>query len=314
MKTYLRIAVCVGTVLFALNARADLFVSSYNTGQVLRYDQNTGAFLSVFASGGGLSNPEGLVFNADTNADGIPDFFVTSGGSNSVIEYDGSSGNLVGTFSTGLNGPIGMTVGPNGNLFVANFNDNTVNEYDGANGDFITNFASAGAPFAAIFGPDGNLYVTLHNAGAVEEYNGSSGADMGAFASGLNLPGQALTFGPNGDLFVGTNDNDVKYYSPTGTYLGEFVSGLSFTPGGMVFGPDGNLYVADGADNAVKEFNGTNGTFITDFVTSGSGGLNGPTFMTFEAVPEPGTAWVGFAVLLAAFVWRRRVRSARAEG
>jgi hypothetical protein len=45
-----------------LGVRADLFVASECNYQVLRYDWTTGAFVKTFASGGGLSEPEGLVF------------------------------------------------------------------------------------------------------------------------------------------------------------------------------------------------------------------------------------------------------------
>ena len=37
-----------------------LLVASWYTNSVLRYDAHTGAFIDVFASGGGLSHPEGL--------------------------------------------------------------------------------------------------------------------------------------------------------------------------------------------------------------------------------------------------------------
>jgi hypothetical protein len=42
----------------ALPATAqDLLVSSRFTDQILRYDGTTGAFVGVFAQGGGLNNP-----------------------------------------------------------------------------------------------------------------------------------------------------------------------------------------------------------------------------------------------------------------
>src|SRR5689334_6692291 len=45
-------------------ARADLglFVSSFFTNSVLEYNGTTGAPVGTFASGGGLSLPQGLVF------------------------------------------------------------------------------------------------------------------------------------------------------------------------------------------------------------------------------------------------------------
>src|SRR5712692_8911476 len=54
---------CLGLLVAALvalvgsGARADLFVSSVDYNTVVQYDENTGAFLNVFASGGGLTGP-----------------------------------------------------------------------------------------------------------------------------------------------------------------------------------------------------------------------------------------------------------------
>ena len=45
----------------------NLYVSSGSSGQVLRYNGTTGAFMNVFASGGGLNGLYGLVFGPDGN-------------------------------------------------------------------------------------------------------------------------------------------------------------------------------------------------------------------------------------------------------
>jgi PEP-CTERM motif len=54
---------------------------------------------------------------------------------------------------------------------------------------------------------------------------------------------------------------------------------------GLVFGPNRNLFASSGADSSspteVLEYNGTTGAFVTDFVTSGSGGLFGPRGLVF---------------------------------
>lgn len=49
---------------------ADLFVSSYNSDQVLRYNGTTGAFLDAFvaAGSGGLDGPTFLVFSSSSSA------------------------------------------------------------------------------------------------------------------------------------------------------------------------------------------------------------------------------------------------------
>ncbi|MBE8967369.1 hypothetical protein IQ277_14245 [Nostocales cyanobacterium LEGE 12452] len=48
-------------------------------------------------------------------------------------------------------------------------------------------------------------------------------------------------------------------------------------------------YVTSQFENLVLRFNGTSGTFIDTFVSSGSGGLNFPTNLLFqrESVPQP---------------------------
>jgi DNA-binding beta-propeller fold protein YncE len=59
-----------------------LYVSSYETDEVLRYD-TTGAFIDAFVSSGsgGLDNPEGLIFGPDGN------LYVSSGGTDEVLRY-----------------------------------------------------------------------------------------------------------------------------------------------------------------------------------------------------------------------------------
>jgi hypothetical protein len=51
-------------------------------------------------------------------------------------------------------------------------------------------------------------------------------------------------------------------------------------PYGITF-RGGDLYVASYFPNEVKRFNGTTGAFVSTFVTSGSGGLSGPTAVQF---------------------------------
>ena len=66
----------------------ELLVSSESTNNVLRYDGTTGAFIDVFASGGGLeiSLPEGLALGPDGN------LYVGSFFTNGVLRYDGTTG------------------------------------------------------------------------------------------------------------------------------------------------------------------------------------------------------------------------------
>jgi WD40 repeat protein len=102
----------------------NLYVSSWGTNDVLRYDGTTGDFLGEFAraGSGGLSGPHGLSFGPDGN------LYVVSQNTNNVLRYDGATGDFVGTFvpdvghlvgptalffwDTGGNSPIGTGGGP----------------------------------------------------------------------------------------------------------------------------------------------------------------------------------------------------------
>lgn len=87
----------------------NLYVSSFGSNQVVRFDGRTGAQLGVFvaAGSGGLSGPVGLTFGPDVN------LYVTSYGTNQVLKYDGRTGAFLSVFvSAGLNGPYALTFYP----------------------------------------------------------------------------------------------------------------------------------------------------------------------------------------------------------
>src|SRR4051812_29123317 len=63
----------------------NVYVSSANTDQVLKYNGNTGAFLGAIA-GGGLDQPWYLTFGPDTN------LYVSSSLTSQVLCFDGTSG------------------------------------------------------------------------------------------------------------------------------------------------------------------------------------------------------------------------------
>jgi hypothetical protein len=75
---------------------------------LLEYNGTTGAFVKTFASGGGLSDPDGLVFGPNG------DLFVSGFLNNAVLEYNGTTGAFVKTFASGggLSEPTYLTFGP----------------------------------------------------------------------------------------------------------------------------------------------------------------------------------------------------------
>ena len=121
-----------------------------------------------------------------------------------MLEYDGTTGAFITTFVTqgsgGLDEPLGLVFGPNGNLFVSSYYTNSVLEYNGTTGAFLETFASGvSGPVGLVFGPNGDLFVSGNGASdnAILEYNGATGAFVKTFASGGGLDGPSfLTFGP----------------------------------------------------------------------------------------------------------------------
>ena len=109
---------------------------------------------------------------------------------------------------------------------------------------------------------------------------------MEVFASGGGLGAPTgLAFGPDGNLYVGSHDNDqvLRYDGTTGAFIDVFASdgGLS-DPADLVFGPDGHLYVSGWGSSAVHRYDGTTGTFMDLFVGAQSGGLLGPVALAFR--------------------------------
>jgi glucose/arabinose dehydrogenase len=71
------------------------------------------------AANGGLRNPRGMAFTPDGSR-----LLVASHGTNAVLAYDAQTGQSLGVFSQGtlngkLNGPWGIRVGPDGNVYVS---------------------------------------------------------------------------------------------------------------------------------------------------------------------------------------------------
>jgi RHS repeat-associated protein len=195
----------------------------------------------------------------------------------------------VSTGSEAVSLPGGFPVASiTGNLLVMNRTKTSILRYD-TSGNNLGAFVAPGS-FSGIYaeldpiGPDGNIYIVDRGAGAVKRFSGSTGAFIDDFVppggGGLSDP-IAGAFGPDGNLYVTDNTYKVirKYDGETKSYLGVFSSGNMVVPADITFGPDGDVYVADEVN--IVRFDGATGAFISKYVQSGYGGMNGPEAVRF---------------------------------
>lgn len=220
----------------------NMYLSGWNSDDVLRYNPTTGVLIDTFVPSGtgGLNAAAGLAFGSDGN------LYVASRLTSEVLRFNGTTGAFIDAFVTagsgGLNEAEGLTFGPDGHLYVSDYRDNKVLKYDGKTGAYLTEFVSGGGLNWAedlTFGPDGHLYVADNN--SVIRYDGTTGAKIDAFATG---------------------------------------GGVSFASG-LAFGPDGNLYVGSWGTDNVLRYDGTTGAFIDAYISAGSGGLDNTDYLNF---------------------------------
>lgn len=166
---------------------------------------------------------------------------VSSHADDRIIELDHTGAfvrDLVPPGGSGLDGPAGLALTPEGALLVASRNTHAVLEFDAATGAFVR---------AAVAPGEGGL---------------------------LRPFGLALT--PAGALLVTSDDNRVlEFARPGGQLLRVLVpaagNGNLSGPRGMALKPDGNLLVASYTNASLLEYNGSTGAFIRKFNRSGDG-------------------------------------------
>jgi DNA-binding beta-propeller fold protein YncE len=240
-----------------------MYVASEGTNQILQYNATTGAYVGVFvaAGSGGISGPYGMTFGPDGN------LYVTGRESNNVVEYDGNTGayirTLVAAGSGGLNLPEGLTFDPSGQyLYVASSGGpNMVLKYNAQTGAYV-GVASSGTtrPTDVKFGTDGLLYV-LDASGSDNSImrfteNGTFVDDYVSNGAGGLSGGQFMTFGPNGDIYVGsTGNNQVLQFGTENEALFTVSLSAPFAEPVTV-----NYATADGTAIAGSNYTATSGT------------------------------------------------------
>jgi sugar lactone lactonase YvrE len=163
-------------------------------------------------------------------------------------------------------------------------------------GDQYRKFAvvvfSIASILVALAEAEANWLVTS-DPGNIRSYSDDGTTYLGDFTSGgpaLNGP-SALSFGPNGNLYVLSGSEAVyRYNGITGAYIDTFITGLEDAKD-MRFGSDGNLYISNNraTGGEVLRFDGVTGTMDV-FIPNGRGGLTEPMGLAFG---RDGNLYVG---------------------
>ncbi|MCB9849325.1 MAG: hypothetical protein H6817_01320 [Phycisphaerales bacterium] len=261
----------------------ELYISSDFNHEVLRYDGETGQLADVFvpiSSNGTLDQPHGIIAR-DT------DVIVASFGSDEVLRFDRATGNYLGVFissASGLDAPVYMRYGPDGNLYIASQLSDEILRFT-PDGTFVDAFVTAGSggldgPSGFAFAPDGRLYVAGRYSANVIAYDGATGAfdevlldSSDGLTSGDTF---GLNFAGNGDMYLATNNQVMRYHVATDAVVASMPLGF---PIGIETAPNGEIVVATGNN---LRFIADDNTVSPPFLTGGS--INVLNFFHFAQV------------------------------
>ncbi len=263
-----------------------LYVASKSNG-VFRFDAEgvpaprMGYSGATFIASGTRVSP---INPSDMVVDSAGRLYVASSATDNVLVFNAITGGFIKTLAgrpSGVRYPKGLALGADGSLFVANAGSHSVLRYSVETGALIGSYAPEGIDLASYqptritFGPTGDFYVSDFVGNRVIQHDGLTGAFKTVFiqqGTGLERP-TGLTFGADNFLYVGSSStNQILKYDTAGILQGTFVaSNLQYPPKGpadLAFGPNGNLFVTCAPISKVREFDGTTGLFVKDYVSA----------------------------------------------
>lgn len=202
-------------------------------------------------------------------------FYVSNFGVNSITQYD-DNGNASNFTSAFVNGPNGLALDGQGNLYVST-NSNTIQKFS-PNGTSLGVFASTGLNnvMGLAFDQSGNLYAANFGGTTVEVF-APDGTDLGVFANVVRPTG--IAFDSAGRLYVANFGNTIERFAADGTPLGTFADTGLNNPEGLAFDSLGYLYAANSAANTIEVF-GPDGT---DFGSVAASGFDAPMGLGFDS-------------------------------
>ena len=206
----------------AVGPDSNVYVTSWGSNEILRYDGETGSFIDVFAAGNGLFRPNNIILRDDT-------FYVSqtgSGQSGFVRRYDAHTGDFIDNFLD-VDFGDGILFGLD-SVYVSAFGGG-VNSYDLSDGSLIEEFIGEGEgglqnPTALLQRDDGSFLVSSFGTNSIKLYD-ANGNFVSDVITGLFQP-EGLAIGPDGALYAGSFGSGlVNKYDPTNfNFLGEFAN------------------------------------------------------------------------------------------
>lgn len=261
--------------------QADTLVVADASSAVIRcYDATTGAYLGVFASGGGLTDPAGLAFGRDGNL-----YVGNLGFPGTVLRYNGQTGAFMDVFVTTTGYYLyGIAIGPDGNVYVG-LDSGAIERFDGTTGEPMGVFIPARAVYGGMGFYNGSLFVTYlgysgNPHGELYQYDGTTGEFVANLYSTFSGNGpRDPRFGPDGNLYVPDwqTFHVAKFDGTTLTYVGNIIDDAAhYWPMALAFGTDGNTLLVledNGMASSINRYNLATGAFSNQLVAPGSGGL-----------------------------------------
>ncbi|MGA3186172.1 MAG: hypothetical protein ABSF22_03610 [Bryobacteraceae bacterium] len=304
---------------------AVLFAPLWCCAQTFTITTVAGSSASQFR--GGFSGDGGLAINAELSApnsvtlDSSGNLYICDSANNRIrkVSTSGIIATIAGSGATGtgsggysgdgglaisalLNGPSGLAVDANGNLFIADTQNNVIRKVSPSG--IISTFAGNGTlgfsgdgnpavsaqlnlPDGVAVDPSGNVYIadtwngairmvstngvisTFAGTGGKRGYSGDGGQ---ATAATLSNP-SSLAFDASGNLYIGDDsivrkvalNGIITTAAGNGTLTGDGVQATSAAidnVGGIAIDASGNLFISDSGTNRVRQVL-TNGTITT---------------------------------------------------
>ena len=201
-----------------------LYVVSEETSQILKYRNDTLAYVGEFAATGNIG-PTGMVFDAAGKV------YVAGYRSQDVKRFSATGALEASVFaprSGGLGGPDnGLSFGPDGNLYVPGYDTNNVVKWDPRTGVASEALAPRAGGIRNTRGllptKDGTgFFITAEGSGQLLRWNLSTN-ELVTLRSGLSRP-TGIDYAPDGNLLVVDGESVVKIDPATGATLATLVA------------------------------------------------------------------------------------------